>query len=73
MTQIKNIKFPPVNPNPTGKVTIVNPIEFLSEEENLQLIEELKESVKSFNDPSKWMTWEESRRLLDEKYGKINV
>lgn len=72
MKQIKDIKFPPVNPNPE-KITIVNPIEFLSEEENLKLIEELKESVKSFNDPSKWMTWEESCRLLDEKYGKINV
>lgn len=73
MKQIKDIKFPPVNPNPSGEVKIVNPIEFLSEEENLQLIEELKESVKSFNVPSKWMTWEESCRLLDEKYGKINV
>lgn len=73
MTQIKNIKFPPVNPNPSGKVTIVNPIEFLSEEENLKLIEELKESVKSFNDPEKWMTWEEYCKLSEEKYGSLNV
>lgn len=73
MKQIKDIKFPPINPNSSGEVKIINPIEFLSEEENLKLIEELKESVKSFNNPEKWITWEESRRLLDEKYGKINI
>lgn len=45
-------------------VTIVNPIEFLTKEENEFIIKEAMKRAKEVNDPTKWISWEESDRLI---------
>lgn len=39
--------------------TIINPIEFLTEEQNNEIINSLKQSLQDENDSSKWTLWEE--------------
>lgn len=54
-------------------VTIINPIETLSKEENEEIIKSCIEGLKALKDPNKWMTWEESDRIFTEKYFSGNV
>lgn len=54
-------------------VTIINPIETLSKEENEEIIKSCIEGLKALKDPSRWMTWEESQRRFNEKYFGENV
>lgn len=54
-------------------VTIINPIETLSKEENEEIIKSCIEGLKSLKDPNRWMTWEESDRIFTEKYFSGNV
>ena len=54
-------------------VTIINPIETLSKEENEEIIKSCIEGLKALKDPTRWMTWEESDRFLTEKYFSGNV
>ncbi len=54
-------------------VTIINPIETLSKEENEEIIKSCIEGLKALKDPNRWMTWEESDRIFTEKYFSGNV
>ena len=54
-------------------VTIINPIETLSKEENEEIIKSCIEGLKALKDPTRWMTWEESQRRFNEKYFGGNV
>lgn len=54
-------------------VTIINPIETLSKEENEEIIKSCIEGLKALKDPTSWMTWEESDRIFTEKYFNGNV
>ncbi len=40
-------------------VTIVNPIDFLTKEENEFIIKEAIKRSKEINDPTKWISWED--------------
>ena len=40
-------------------VTIVNPIEFLTKEENEFIIKEAMKMSTEINDPTKWISWED--------------
>lgn len=42
-----------------NEFTIVNPIDFLTEEQNNEIINSLKQSLQDENDPSKWIPFEE--------------
>ena len=54
-------------------VTIINPIGTLSKEENEAIIKSCIEGLKALKDPTRWLTWEESDRILTEKYFSNNV
>lgn len=54
-------------------VTIINPIETLSKEENEEIIKSCIGGLKALKDPNRWMTWEESDRIFTEKYFSGNV
>jgi len=54
-------------------VTIINPIGTLSKEENEEIIKSCIEGLKALKNPDRWMTWEESDRILTEKYFSGNV
>ncbi len=66
---INDIELPTFTEEQIQSLTIVNPIEFLSKEENEEIIESIKQSLRDLNNPDKWMTWEESQKMLAEKYG----
>ena len=54
-------------------VTIINPIETLSKEENEEIINSCIEGLKALKDPSRWMTWEECDKMFTEKYFSGNI
>ena len=54
-------------------VTIINPIETLSREENEEIIKSCIDGLKALKDPNRWMTREESDRIFTEKYFSGNV
>ena len=56
-----------------NNITMVNPIEFITEEENKRIIERVKEGLRNINSPERWMTWEESDKILAKKYFGGNV
>ena len=74
-TQVRNIKLPKINitEEELNNITMISPIEFLTEEENLMVIERVKDGLRNMNNPDRWMTWEEVDRILTEKYfsGKV--
>lgn len=48
-------------------LTIVNPIDFLSQDENEYILEVIKQRLKDANNPDRWITWEEYEDLEKEK------
>lgn len=62
-----------INEDELDNVIMVNPIEFISEEENNEIIERVKDGLRNINNPDRWLTWEESNRILTEKYFDKNV
>ncbi len=75
MNIIQTKKLPEVNLNEgdLNNIAIINPTSFISKEDNEKIIESLKQSIKDFKDPDKWMTWEESNRILTKRYFGENV
>lgn len=74
--QTKEIQLPVVDIRDDISVEdaiIINPIETLSKEENEEIIKSCIEGLKALKDPSRWMTWEESERIFNEKYFGGNV
>ena len=51
-----------------NNITMVNPIEFITEEENKRIIERVKEGLRNINNPERWMAWEETDEILAKKY-----
>lgn len=74
-TRTKSLQLPDidVSEEALNNVTVIDPIDFISKEENEKIIESLKQSIRDFKNPDKWMTWEESNRILTEKYFGGNV
>lgn len=75
-TKTKDLQLPTVDIRDDiglEDVTIINPIETLSKEENEEIIKSCIEGLKALKDPTKWMPWEESDRILTEKYFSGNV
>lgn len=54
-------------------INTINPIDFLSEEENMKIIERIKDGLRNINNPDRWLTWEECDKKLREKYFINNV
>lgn len=57
-----------INEETLSNVNIIDSIEFLSEKENEEIIKSLKQNINDFKNPNKWKTWEESNKILTEKY-----
>lgn len=74
-TRTKVIDLPDIqiDEKALNNVIMVDPIDFLSKEENEKIIERVKEGLKNINNPERWMTWEECDKLLAEKYFGGNV
>ncbi len=74
-SQTKKLKLPNivVNKEELNNVTVIEPINFISKKENEKIIESLKQSIIDFKNPDKWMTWEESNKILMEKYFSGNL
>lgn len=62
-TKIKNIKTY-MDDEDIQNFIIVNPIDFISEDQNKHILKVLKQGIKDENNPDKWMSWEESDRIL---------
>ena len=56
-----------------NNIDMINPIDFLSEEENMKIIERIKDGLRNINNPDRWLTWEECDKKLREKYFINNV
>ena len=75
-TQTKKLQLPNIDIRDDiglEDVTIINPIENLSKEENEEIIKSCIEGLKALKVPNRWMTWEESDRIFTEKYFSGNV
>ena len=57
-----------INEDELDDVIMVNPIEFISEEENNEIIERVKDGLRNINNPDRWLTWEECMQLAKEKF-----
>lgn len=64
---IKTLVLPRYNEEDIEKLTLVNPIEFLPEEENEYILETLKKRLEKANKPNNWMPLEECIHRLQEK------
>lgn len=50
-------------------ITMVNPIEFITEEESKGIIERVKEGLRNINNPERWLTREECEQIAKERFG----
>lgn len=57
-----------VNEDALDNVTMINPIDFISEEQQNEIIERVKDGLRNINNPDRWLTFEEVMKRLDEKY-----
>lgn len=64
---IKTITLPQINENDIENLTLVDPIEFMSNEENEYLLSTLKERLRKAHKPDNWMPLEECVQRLNEK------
>ena len=69
-TQVKNIELPKIDitEDELNDIKIISPVEFLSEEENLKVIERIKDGLRNMNNPDRWLTREECLRLAKEDF-----
>lgn len=74
-TKTKIIDLPniEVDEDALNDITMVNPINFISEEQNEKIFERVKDGLINISNPNRWLTWEESDRILTEKYFSNNV
>lgn len=69
-TKTKIIDLPniQVDEEALNDITMVNPIEFISEEENKKIFERVKDGLRNINNPDRWLTREDCVRLAKEKF-----
>lgn len=57
-----------VNEDELDNVTMINPIDFISEEQQNKIHERVKDGLRNINNPDRWLTYEEIMKRLNEKY-----
>lgn len=69
-TKTKIIDLPniEVDEDALNDITMVNPINFISEEQNEKIFERVKDGLINISNPNRWLTREECIRLAKEKF-----
>lgn len=69
-TKTKLIDLPniQISEEELNDVTMINPIDFISEEENAKIIERVKDGLRNINNPNRWLTCEEFTKLAKERF-----
>ena len=72
-TKLINLPNVQISEEELNNIDMINPIDFLSEEENAKIIERVKDGLRNINNPDRWLPWEECDKILREKYFANNV
>ena len=67
-TNINTVDLIDIDDDEIENLTVVNPIESMSKEQNDFLLELVKQRLKDSNKPEKWMTWEQFEKLAKDKF-----
>ena len=69
-TKTKIIDLPniEVDEDALNDITMVNPINFISEEQNEKIFERVKDGLINISNPNRWLTREECIRFAKEKF-----
>lgn len=69
-TKTKLIDLPniQINEDNINDITMINPIDFISEEENAKIIERVKDGLRNINNLDRWLTSEEFTKLAKERF-----
>lgn len=67
-TRIIDLPNIQVNEEALNDITMVNPIDFISEEQNKKIFERVKDGLRNLNNPDRWLTREDCVRLAKEKF-----
>ena len=67
-TGVNSIPLPNTDKNDVENLTIVNPIEFISDEENQNLLNTVTQRLIDSNNPDKWIKWEKFEQKAKEKF-----
>lgn len=49
-------------------ITIINPIDFISEEENQKIFKRVKEGLLNINNPERWLSIEDFEKNVKERF-----
>ena len=67
-TRIIDLPNVEIDEKSLNDITMVNPIDFISDEQNKKIFERVKDGFKNINNPDRWLTYEDCTRLAKEKF-----